>query len=280
MLLDMEPLLKIIKLTLQTGYIKSLSKPVSLLIIAKPESAKTSAMQAFYNIKGTYTTNALTQAVIVEKIFPMIESKGLKHLLIPDILNCLGVAKTTREGFENMIKSLIEEGITSLDKFHLKTNKVYDPAIKCGLITAITSGSYQGDYNPTTQRLEGGVKHVWKKTGLLSRFIPFSYSYSILKISEVFKYIHKEEQKKKGKKEVIKRKLHDIKGDPTLFAQFDVLSNEAGREIGAYGIRITQGLQELAKANVILRGGNKVLQEDIDEILRLGNWINYSFNPL
>lgn len=97
-LIEMEPLIDIIKLTLQSAYIKDVAKPVNLLLIAKPESAKTSAM-AYFKIKGTYTTNNITQAVIVSKILPMIERERLKHLIIPDFLNAIEKDYTTRKGF-------------------------------------------------------------------------------------------------------------------------------------------------------------------------------------
>ncbi len=287
MLIEIEPLTKMIKLVLQSSYIKDSKKPVSLLILAKPESAKTSAIMEFQHIQGTFTTNAITQQQIVEKILPMIESKNLKHLIIPDILNCLGVAKSTRQGFENMVKSMIEEGITSLDKFFLRTNKVYNPPLRCGLITAITTESYDGYFNPLTQRTEGGLKHEWRKSGLLSRFLPFSYSYSVSKVAKIFRYIHKEDTSLKKKNiERIKRSPVEINGNPELFTQLDHISMDIGKSISGYGIRVTESLQSLVKANAILRTIAEkpktvhVKQEDVDEILNLGTWINYKFNPL
>jgi hypothetical protein len=177
-MLEIEPLLEMVRLTLQTGYVKNTEAPVNLLLIAKPEHAKTSAMAAF-KIKGTYTTNNITQAVIVSKILPMIDNEGLKHLIIPDLLNAIEKDYTTRNGFLNLIKSLMEEGITSLDTFNLRTHKVYNPPIKCGLITGTTSESYSGYYDSTEKRYKGGVKYKWRSMGLLSRFIPFSYEYEL-----------------------------------------------------------------------------------------------------
>ena len=54
-MLEIEPLLEIVKLTLQTGYIKKTETPVNLLLIAKPEHAKTSAMAAFKIKAVSYT---------------------------------------------------------------------------------------------------------------------------------------------------------------------------------------------------------------------------------
>ena len=279
-MLEIEPLLEIVRLTLQTGYIKKTEAPVNLLLIAKPEHAKTSAMTAF-KIKGTFTTNNITQAVIVSKILPMIQNEGLKHLIIPDLLNAIEKDSTTRKGFLNLIKSLMEEGITSLDTFHMRTNKVYNPPIKCGLITGTTSESYTGYYDKRENRFRGGVKYRWRTTGLLSRFIPFSYEYELAKISRILKCIENEEQQKfKISKQKIKRKMVDVKGDPTLFSQLEILSSKIGQEAGGYGLRIQRNLQTLTKANALLNGRKEVTQDDIDTILRLGNWINDEFHPL
>lgn len=279
MLIEVEPLTDIIKLTLQTAYVKHLDTPTNLLIIAKPESGKTSAMTTF-DIKGTFTTNNLTQAVIVSKFLPMIENKNLKHLIIPDIINCIGKDIKTRKGFLNMIKTLVEEGITSLDTFHMRTHKVYDPPVKCGLITAITSDSYYGEYNPITQRTEGGVKHYWKRIGLLSRFMPFSYAYEFAKIRKIFKFIESEEGGKSTVDGKIKRRTVVVKGNPLLFAQLEMLSTSIGKEVGGYGIRPQKNLQALVKAHALLNGRTEIAQEDVDKILQLGNWMNYHFNPL
>jgi hypothetical protein len=278
-LLEIEPVFDIIKLVLQTSYIKKVDTPVNLLLVAKPESAKTSAMTVF-KIKGTYTTNNITQAVIVSKILPMIENQGLKHLIIPDILNAIEKDNTTKKGFLNIIKSLIEEGITSLDTFNLRTNKVYDPPIKCGLITAITSESYLGYYDEKIQQFVGGIRHYWRTLGLLSRFISFSYEYELSKIHRIFKFIEREEYQKPTAKQAIKRRMVDVNGNPELFSQFEILSINVGREVGGYGLRVQRSLQTLAKANAVLNGRTEVTQEDIDKILHLGNWMNYRFNPL
>lgn len=234
MLIEVDPLMDIIKLTLQTAYVKDLDTPTNLLIIAKPESGKTSAMTTF-DIKGTFTTNNLTQAVIVSKFLPMIENQKLKHLIIPDIINCIGKDARTRKGFLNMVKTLIEEGITSLDTFHMRTNKVYNPPVKCGLITAITSDSYRGYYNSEKERWEGGVKQIWRKTGLLSRFMPFSYEYEFAKIRKIFKFIESEECGKSTFDGKIKRRTVVVKGNPLLFAQLEMLSTSIGKEVGGYG---------------------------------------------
>lgn len=278
-LLEIEPLQDVVKLTLQTAYIKNTETPTNLLLIAKPESAKTKTLEQF-KIEGTFTTNNITQAVVLSKILPMIENQHLKHLIIPDFLNAIEKDYTTRKGFLNLMKTLIEEGVTSLDTFNMRTNKVYKPPVKVGLITGITTESFYGHYDGSEQRWRGGVRYEWKAMGLLSRFIPFSYDYELSKIHRIFKFIEKEEQLNKSPKQSVKRRMIDVKGNPELFSQFEILSYKIGEEVGGYGFRVLRNLQTLAKANAVLNDRTEVAQDDIDRIVHLGNWINYRFNPL
>jgi hypothetical protein len=278
-LIEMESLKDIIKLTLQTAYIKGIDTPVNLLLIANPESAKTQTM-ALFKIDGTFTTNNITQAVIVSKILPMIENNGLKHLIIPDFLNAIEKDYTTRKGFLNLIKTLIEEGITSLDSFNIRTVKVYNPPIKCGLITGITSESFHGYYYEKEQRCIGGVKHDWKSTGLLSRFIPFSYEYELNKVLKVFQFLAKEEHEQSIHQQTIRKRVVDVKGNADLFQKLQLISLSLGQQIGGYGFRTQRSIQALAKANAVLNNRREVTQDDIDKIVKLSNWMNFRNNPL
>ena len=278
-LIDVQPLIDIIKLTLQTAYVKGIETPVNLLIIAKPESVKTKAMEKF-KIKGTYTTNNITSHSIAYKILPMIERQGLKHLIIPDFLNAVEKDSRTAKSTINLFKVLTEEGVTSLDQFYIKTEKVYNPPVKCGLITGITTKGYYGEYNPITQRTEGGVKNYWRNIGFLSRLVPFTYHYELSKIRKVMEYIENEEHEKPLEKEKLKYKVSEVKGNSGLFKQLEIVSMTVGSKADAYGFRLQRDLQYLAKANVLLRGDIEVTQEDIEKILYLSNWINYDFNIL
>ena len=226
-------------------------------------------------------TNNITQSVIASKILPKIENEGLRYLIIPDILNAIQKDYSTKEGFINMIKSLMEEGITSLDSFNVRTNKIYNPAVKCGLITAITTESFFGEYDARQQRWVGGVRQNWRKIGLLSRFIPFSYEYTIGKTMKIFEFIYNEDyQNQKMPKQTIIRRMKSVKGNPELFSKLSMLSTNLGNEVSGYGIRAQKALQTLAKANAVLNGKTEVTKEDIDKILNLGNWMNYRFNSL
>jgi hypothetical protein len=74
--------------------------------------------------------------------------------------------------------------------------------------------------------------------------------------------------------------MTEIKGNPELFSQFELIASKIGQEIGGYGFRVLRSLQTLAKANALLNDRTEVNQEDIDKIVYLSNWINYRLNPL
>ena len=148
------------------------------------------------------------------------------------------------------------------------------------MITGITTKGYYGEYNPLTQRTEGGVKNYWRNIGFLSRFVPFTYHYELSKIRKVMEYIENEEHEKLLEKEKLKYKVTKVEGNSELFSKLEIVSITVGSKADAYGFRLQRDLQYLAKANAMLNGRYKVAQEDIDKVLYLGNWINYDFNIL
>lgn len=268
-LLEMEPLAKMLKLTLQTGYIKN-AKASSLLIIAKAESGKTESMEQFKFFNGVYYTNDITPKVIVDKLLPMIDSDEMRHLMIPDVLTAVERNRATRQHLVNILKTIIEEGVTRLDAFHMRYEPRFKKTLQAGLITAITGKSYQE------------FKKDWVKIGFLSRMVPFTYNYTMQKVDKILESIAQEEYfGDNPKHKILERKRRiEVKGDPLLFAQFKLLVSDVGRAIDAYGTRMQKMFQTLSKANALLNGRTEVTQTDIDAIKDLSRWINYDFNPL
>jgi hypothetical protein len=266
-LLEMEPLYNIIKLTLQTGYIKD-GKASSLLILGKAESGKTEGLEDFKSIPGVYYTNDLTPKPVVEKIFPLIDEDKVHHIIVPDIINALERNRSTRQQIINLLKTLVEEGVTRLDAFHLRYETRYKDVIQAGLITAITAKSFNE------------FKREWVKTGFLSRMVPFSLSFSFDKIKKIYDYIAGEEFCGDTLKHKIIRTKKTIEGDTVLFKEFELFSSRVGSQVEAYGFRLQKNFQLLAKANAMLDGREKVIRKDIEHIFTLTKWINYDFNPL
>ncbi|MCD6436469.1 MAG: hypothetical protein J7L15_08855, partial [Clostridiales bacterium] len=124
------------------------------------------------------------------------------------------------------------------------------------------------------------IRKSIKDSGLLSRFIPFSYKYPINKVSEIFKTLENETNDKSVEVPKINKEYKEVYGSPELFSQLEIVSTELGRQYGAYGFRAQKSLQRLAKANALMDNRTIVIQKDIDKILHLGNWINLEFNVI
>jgi hypothetical protein len=265
-----ENLRKIISLSIASAYIKG-DKSVSLLIVAKPESGKTATMREFSANNGVMWLSDITYGGLVN-VLREVESGKIKTLLIPDMLKVFGRKPDTAKNFLTLLNEAIEEGVNEVRTPYITARFNY---ARCNVICALTST----DYFKST-RLLGGI-------GFLSRVIPFSYSYSIRDINEIFKEIIKgnsrdiEFQKLKLNKEkeiyLPKSIAERIKSNLTLHL-VDNFSEHLGDEI--YGFRLQKNLQTLAKANALLRKSNQVTIKDINELERLSNWINYNFENL
>ena len=285
-LIGLEPLFDTIRLVMQTGYVQNKTVPVNLLNVSMAENGKTQAMRLIQqlNEKGTYETGKISQSVVVTKIFPMIEQQHLKHLFIPDMLNCIQTDKATKMGFLNTIKSLMEEGIKNLDSFNVKTYKTYNPPLQCGIITAITKLEYEGFKTATDGKVRwrGGQKLAWIKMGLASRFLHFSYDYTVNRQNEIHDFIEKDVKPKNPKPpyEQIKTTMKTVTGTEELFRQLRPIARAIGTELWAHGFRAEEQLMTLAKASALLRGNDKVEQRDIDTIANLSNFWNLQYNQL
>jgi len=271
-LIGVQNLIDIISLSLQSAFLKDEKNGVSLLLIAKPETAKTSSIFSFSNLDFVAYYDEITQKKLIDEFLPLVQSGQKRTLLIPDLINCIEKQKATRQQFLNIIKSGIDDtGVIRISTYHkqLHLMKVIG-GVRFNLITAITTNNYKK------------VERYFKDTGLLSRFVPFSYDYPINLVRKIFNYI--EGGKVNDCEEVVIPKIRKrdvlVKGDPELFRNLEIISTKLGMQYSGYGIRTQVALQRLAKANAVLEKRKYVTEEDINKIYRLSKWINFDFNPL
>ena len=271
MLINIQPLIDIVSLTLQSRFLKKEKNGVSLLLIGKPETAKTSTIFEFSNLSFVGYYDEITQKKLIDEFLPLVQTKQKRTLLIPDLINCIEKQKSTRQQFLNILKSGIDDtGVTRISTYHkqlFQPDKKAD-GIKFNLITAITSDNFRK------------VQRYFTETGLLSRFITFSYDYPISTLKEIIKTIEGTQSGSKVTIPKIKKKNTEISNSPHLFAQFEFISSKLGLQYKGYGIRSQINLQRLAKANALLNNRTKINQDDINKIIKLSNWFNFNFNPI
>lgn len=105
-MIKLEELEKLIEVTLFTGYIKN-ERPVSLLIVADPESGKTELVKKAKRVKSVLYLTDATAWGIVDKHWDDIEKRKIRHIIIPDLTVPLGKQTETRKTFTRFLSALI-----------------------------------------------------------------------------------------------------------------------------------------------------------------------------
>lgn len=268
-LYGLEPLRDMLKLALATARIKPV-KPISVLILAKPESGKTQSLEEFKYIPFVHYTNDITAKTVVDLIFPGIDTGEFDFLMIPDLLNCIKKNQSTRDRVIHVIKTLIEEGYTRIDCLNMKYTPQHKKVLRCGFISALTTDGFME------------VRREWSDIGFLSRMLPFSYQYDRGKVEEIMAHIAKEQKvETEFSKDKFPGRPVDIKADENLMkTSFQPLATGLASEFGGYGFRYLHQLITLAKASALLNKRNEVTQEDVDRVIKLAKWMNFEFNMI
>jgi len=277
-LVDVQPLVDIVALTLQTAFVTDNVdgyRPASLLLIAKPESGKTTTMQEFNILPFIYYSDEISVKPLIDKVFPKIQTKEWRVIMTSDILNSIKKQASTKEPLIQTLKSLVDEGVRKIDTYH--KYYTFETPIKAGLITGITRSELyakQGRYSFYSD---------FKRYGFLSRLIPFTYEYPIDRLDKIFHYVMS------GKAEdsnVFIPKIRQLKKEKhyelneQLFSRLQPISIRLAQYSDSYGLRVQKNLQKLCYANALLNKRDYVVSEDVEKVLYLSRWMNFDFNPL
>lgn len=264
---NLEPLIDIVRLTLYTAYIKNVPKPNSLLIIAKPESGKTEVLKKFIANKNVAYLSDVTAYGIERDYLPKIESREIRHIIIPDLLKPLSRKESTVRTLITMMNGLIEEGIASISTY--ATQRITPKHVKCGIITAITGSELRDQ------------RHNWGRLGFLSRIVPFSYSYSMETVKIVFDSIlGLGYLKEYGIELSVPREDRKITL-PRRYARAILPSTTAiAQAQKTYGFRLQKQFQAFLQVSALERGRSVVNSRDVERVLHLMDWVNFDENPI
>jgi len=274
-LIEVQPLIDIISLSLQSAFVKNEQNGISLILISAPETAKTSSIFNFANLNFVGYYDEVTQKRLLDDFLPQVKAKQKRTLLIPDLINCIEKQRSTREQFLSIIKSGIDDtGIMKIETYH----KHFDlreiglmkeiRGLRFNLITAITATSFNM------------IKRKLIATGLLSRFLPFTYQYPIDKVMKIFKMIETERGENSVTIPKINKQYVTVKCRSRHLTNFQVVSQNLGRQYEGYGIRAHIMFRRLLKASALLDKRKETENKDVDRIMGLVKWINFDFNPL
>jgi hypothetical protein len=258
----------LIEVSLFTGYVKG-ERPVSLLIVAEPESGKTELVGKSKRVPGVLYLTDATAFGIINKHWDDIESRNVRHIIIPDLTVPLGKQAETRAALTRFLSALIEEGAVELQSYAVsKVGKAED--IRCGLITTITPAALRDQ------------RTCWRKFGFMTRMLPVSYSYSAPTVDAIFESMMSHQYRREPSfspglptDDVEVTLPEDLARDVNLLVRFLAMAENI------YGFRYQRQLQTLMMGSALYNGRKEVNREDYDFVARLpANYLNLDCRPI
>ena len=262
-MIRMEALQKMIECTLISPYIKD-ENPTSLLIVAKPESGKTSIMKTYRQNKGIIYVTDCTAYGLTRDVLPKMVSGEIKTIMIPDLLTPLSKAHKTRQSFIAFLNNLIEEGIAKVTTYAM----VWNRSVKANVITAVTD-----------QAIRDG-RHEWAKMGFLSRFIVFSYSYNLSTVMQILNRYSQHGLEISNTKIKLPSRQAKVHLPDEIADQLNPIAMQIGQQYKVYGIRAKINLRTLLKCLAYRNRSPEVTDREYQEFLELADYMNFKYNPL
>lgn len=252
-MIKVDDIKKIVKLVLLSGYIKK-HKPLSLLLVGDSGIGKTELITSYNSQRILFITDLSYMGLMKH----LKDKPTLRHIIIPDFIKITKKKRATSDNLISILNALTEEGIGKISLYNFEADF---KGKQLGIIIATTKASYE-------QHLK-----EWTAIGFVQRMLLCSYSYNHETTKEIIDYINSEEYLKEVKSEkLIKFKDTEVTSNKELNSQLNI--------IGYNKFRTIKHLQTLTKAHAILRGDNKVIQQDIDEIIRLSKYLNLNYTAI
>jgi hypothetical protein len=265
---------------LKSGNVEG-ERPLSTLILAYPERAKTTEVMKFNDI-GAIVKNDLTAYGLAKIIAEMkqVEKAILHHLIIPDLERIGARNVTVRQQLLATLQILMQEGLTSVTTHEIQLE--CNPPIRLGVIMC------------TTPEDLGDKRSIFRRLSFLSRLIPFSYDFSKKHRADILKYIeeadHLERQhfilKDQSKTKVtVPREFVDrvnICAKIMAYRIEEFASKKKGKEqMGKLvGIRAKEDLLCYLKAIALVNHRTEVTEEDFEEFERMFRHFNFGLKEL
>ena len=291
-LLFLEPIQDLIELILWTCYIK-FENPVSITIIAEPESGKTEIVKKYRRNNGVHATRKFTaygilRDLIEGKIHLLFDKlKILGHIVVFDF-GALGDYKPSTENSTiSFCDAITEDGLEVESSYAIDPEKLKPfRGLKGGIIACMNIlGFFTSDNKKR-------IKASMRKGGWFSRNIIVSYDISDSEVKKIFKSIRK--GKYRPNKNFVSfiavdfpKKRVNVDISERMCEEIETIVDDIKEDLRDYfhrstikGIRLYKRLIALAKASALRDGRRKVKQKDIERLKYLSNWMNLRFNRL
>ena len=264
-MIRVDPIQRIIRAAIFSGYLKD-EKPLSVIIIGKPESGKTQMLEAFYELHGVKVLTDATAYGIIKATDELkdIENGTVKHLIIPDLTTPMAKRYETTRSFISFMNALIEEGIIDISTYATNIKRSQRKAVRCGFITAVTEDMFSDK------------RHGWGKIGFLSRTFPVSYDYCSETQHEIFDHITRGRHLHEPLEDIsLPLRMVDVTLDERIAKELIPYVQAVVRDAEElYGFRLQRQVQTLLKACALMDGRTEVTTADKHVVIEMMEYAN------
>ena len=262
-MINTELLEQAVKLAVYSTAIEN-EKPVSMLLVAKPEHAKSELLKLFSHVKQVFYTSDFNSYVFGD--FANEYLKGTKKtIMIPDFLKVVKKKQATQANALTLLNAITEEGFTG----RVMGGSYIDEPLVANVITAIT------------QREMRDKRHKWAELGFLSRFVPLSYSYNDDTKKLIREFIkHRDYHRDTNHTFTLPSEPRKIALPKEMADRIEEITIEIAVKNELAGFRLQKQLQTLCMTNALLNGRDMVLTADVDTIDVIARFINYDFTSI
>ena len=260
MLIGVELVSEIVGTTFMTGAL-STDDPVSLMLIAAPESGKTSIVTT-PELEEKIICSDATGGGICEQL--MLHQK-VHHIIISDMVAVMAHKEATNKRTWAILNAMTDEG---LEKIALPGSTSFDfKRRKAGVICCI----------PLEMVNDG--RAWWQRTGFSSRYLPFCYEYSQSLILQIKKDVivsgayerrnHREEINLPDKKITIQIK-------PGFDFKIQSIADKVAKRLDEKGLRRGKQLRALARGHALYKKRKEVNDDDMAFLTSIYPFVSYS----
>jgi len=259
MMVGTEVISEFIDSVIHTGFLAN-DKPLSAMLIAAPESGKTSVVENKECRSVTVVSDMIGSGLIEE----LSTKPHLRHIVINDMVAVMAHKDVTNQRTFAIMNMLSEEG---LEKVMLPGGLAVNFFKRqVGFICCIPA------------ELAKDNRRWWNSSGFASRFLPFNYMYSedlILQIKKTMIISGVYHSKNGIQPLTTPTKRYPINIPENLAIQIQAVADVVAKTMGEIGLRRGKQLRALVSGHALLKGRKEVNEEDISFLKSLSKHFNY-----
>lgn len=234
--------------------------PISLLLVAAPESGKTTIIlknPCHSAIAITDITGRGLQKLCTVK-------PEIRHIIINDLIAVSSHKPSVSQYTMAMLNAMTEEGIQTV-----VTPETIEKFEKSSGRRAIISSI-------TIDILRDGRKW-WNKIGFTSRMLPFSYRLSSSTVIAIKSKIDGDVKRSTIGEEIpIPKSIRPILFSDAMAKECRFISDERSHQLGEIGIRRLKQYRAMTRAHALLFGRHEVCKIDIDFIAAMDKFVSFT----